>query len=67
MKVKKQEIIKNEKLKIAFYIPRGREDIAKAIYRLKCLGIIDDYLIDYRNKVFYVKIQKKTIIIIMKS
>ncbi|KOY51935.1 Helicase domain-containing protein [Polaribacter dokdonensis DSW-5] len=42
-----------------YFTPRSEEDTAKAIYRMISIGIIDDYTVDYANKLYKVKIVKK--------
>ena len=42
-----------------FLTPRSEEDTAKAIYRMISVGIIDDYTIDYANKLYKIRIVKK--------
>jgi len=47
---------------IVFYITYtddDYEDIAKAIYRMCCIGVIDDYTQDYRNKQFRIVTKRK--------
>jgi ATP-dependent DNA helicase RecQ len=38
---------------------RERGDTEKAIYRLNCLGVIDDYSVDYKNSIFSLSGVKK--------
>lgn len=47
-------------LKVRYYIPRNQDDTAKAIYRLTSINIIDTYTIEYQQKVYKVKLSKKT-------
>jgi hypothetical protein len=42
-----------------FLTPRSEEDTAKAIYRMISVGIIDNYTIDYANKLYKIRIVKK--------
>lgn len=42
-----------------YYRFREKGDTEKAIYRLNCLGVIDDYSIDYKNSVFNLSGVKK--------
>lgn len=46
-------------LQRAYYLPRGNDDTAKAIYRLISIGVIDSYTIDYANKVYTLRFTKK--------
>jgi ATP-dependent DNA helicase RecQ len=43
-----------------YYIPRGQEDTAKAIYRLVSIGVVDSYTIDYQNKLYNIEFVKKS-------
>lgn len=47
-------------LKVRYYIPRNQDDTAKAIYRLTSINIIDTYTIEYQQKVYKVKLSRKT-------
>lgn len=47
-------------LKVRYYIPRNQDDTAKAIYRLTSINIIDAYTIEYQQKVYKVKLSRKT-------
>ena len=38
---------------------RDKSDIAKAIYRMCCIGLIDDFTEDYRNKAYRVVAKRK--------
>jgi ATP-dependent DNA helicase RecQ len=46
-------------LKKIWYSKRSKSDTDKAIYRLTCIGIVDDFEVDYRNKVYHLDIQSK--------
>ena len=46
-------------LQKAYYIRRGQDDTAKAIYRLVSIGIIDSYTIDYQNRLYTIYFTKK--------
>lgn len=46
-------------VKEAFFKRRDKSDTDKAIYRLCCIGLIDDVTIDYNNKLYTVKVSKK--------
>lgn len=48
-------------LKIRFYCRRKKEDTDKAIYRLQSIGLIDDYTVDYNNKIYHITVKKKEI------
>lgn len=52
-------ILNDVKAKIYYYIPRSKDDTAKAIYRFSSLGIIDSYTIDYSGKFYTVQFRKK--------
>jgi superfamily II DNA helicase RecQ len=47
-------------LKYRYYIPRNKDDTAKAIYRLTSINIIDTYTIEYQQQVYKVKLSKKS-------
>lgn len=47
-------------LQRAYFIPRSKDDTAKAIYRLVSIGIIDSYTIDYQNNLNTITFTKKT-------
>lgn len=51
--------IKIRKVQMAYYSPRSKGDTEKAIYRLVSLGVIDDYTIDFQNKIYEVTFTKK--------
>lgn len=53
-------LLDTEMLKVRYYIPRNQDDTAKAIYRLTSINIIDTYTIEYQQKVYKVKLSKKT-------
>jgi ATP-dependent DNA helicase RecQ len=42
-----------------YYMPRGQDDTAKAIYRLISIGVIESYTIDYQHKLYELVIKKK--------
>jgi ATP-dependent DNA helicase RecQ len=46
-------------LQQAYYIPRAKDDTAKAIYRLTSIGVIDSYTIDYQNNLYTIRFTKK--------
>lgn len=48
-----------EPLMHAFYQRRDKDDTDKAIYRLCCIGIIEDVIIDYNSETYTLKIYKK--------
>lgn len=47
-------------LKMAFCKKRDKDDTDKAIYRLCCIGIVDDVTINYLSKTYELKIHKRT-------
>ncbi len=47
-------------LKRIWFSKRSKSDTDKAIYRLTCIGIVDDFEVDYRNKVYHLDIQPKS-------
>ncbi len=47
-------------LQRAYFIPRNKDDTAKAIYRLVSINIIDSYTIDYQNKYYSITFTKKS-------
>ena len=46
-------------VKTAFFKRRDRLDTDKAIYRLSCIGLVDDVTIDYNKHLYTVKVSKK--------
>lgn len=48
------------KLKMAFCKKRDKDDTDKAIYRLCCVGIVEDVTIDYLSQTYELKIRKRT-------
>lgn len=46
-------------LHLNYYKGRGQEDTAKAIYRLISIGVIENYTIDYQNKIYTLEFRKK--------
>ena len=46
-------------VKDAFYKRRDNDDTDKAIYRMCCIGLIDDVIIDYNNELYKVMVRKK--------
>jgi len=56
----KTRLLETVMLKVRYYIPRNQDDTAKAIYRLTSIKIIDTYTIEYQQKVYKVKLSKKT-------
>lgn len=48
-----------DSVKTAFFKRRDKDDTDKAIYRLCCIGLIDDVTIDYNNALYTVKVSKK--------
>jgi superfamily II DNA/RNA helicase len=53
------EQVMNE-AKVKYYIPRNKDDTAKAIYRLTSINIIDTYTIEYQQQVYKIKLSRKT-------
>lgn len=49
-----------EKLKLQFCKKRDKDDTDKAIYRLCCIGLVEDVTIDYLSQTYELKIRKKT-------
>lgn len=47
-------------LKKIFYQKRDKDDTDKAIYRLCCIGLVEDVTIDYLSQTYELKIRKKT-------
>lgn len=47
-------------LKKAFCKKRDKEDTDKAIYRMCCIGLVDDVTIDYLSETYTLKIHKRT-------
>ena len=48
------------KLRMAFCKKRDKDDTDKAIYRLCCIGLVDDVTIDYLSQTYELKIHKCT-------
>lgn len=48
------------KLRMAFCKKRDKDDTDKAIYRLCCIGLVDDVTIDYLSQTYELKIHKHT-------
>lgn len=48
-----------QRLKHYFFSYRGKADTEKAIYRMSCLGIIEDYVVNYNENTFTIKGKKK--------
>jgi len=46
--------------KIEYWKIRSTQDTLRAIYRLSIIGVIDDYVIDYKDKRVFVKFSGKT-------
>ena len=53
-----EEIYK--KLRMAFCKKRDKDDTDKAIYRMCCIGLVDDVTIDYLSQTYELKIHKRT-------
>ena len=49
-----------EAFKALWYARRTKSDTDKALYRLSCLGIVDDYTIDFRDSTYSLVIREKT-------
>lgn len=49
-----------KKLKMAFCKKRDKDDTDKAIYRMCCIGLVDDVTIDYLSQTYELKIHKRT-------
>lgn len=45
---------------MAFCKKRDKDDTDKAIYRLCCIGLVDDVTIDYLSQTYELKIHKRT-------
>lgn len=50
-----------EALKKLWYARRTKPDTDKSIYRLTCIGIVDDFEVDYRNEVYHLVINPKQV------
>lgn len=48
------------KLRMVFCKKRDKDDTDKAIYRLCCIGLVDDVTIDYLSQTYELKIHKRT-------
>lgn len=49
-----------ESLKRAFYEKRDKDDTDKAIYRMCCIGLVEDVTIDYLSQTYELKIRNRT-------
>ena len=49
-----------EKLRRAFCKKRDKDDTDKAIYRMCCIGLVDDVKIDYLSQTYELRIHKRT-------
>lgn len=49
-----------ENLRMAFCKKRDKEDTDKAIYRMCCIGLVDDVTIDYLSQTYELRIHKRT-------
>lgn len=49
-----------DNLKRVFFQKRDKEDTDKAIYRMCCIGLVEDVTIDYLSQTYELKIRKKT-------
>lgn len=49
-----------KRLRMAFCKKRDKDDTDKAIYRMCCIGIVDDVTIDYLSQTYELKIHKRT-------
>ena len=49
-----------ENLRMAFCKKRDKDDTDKAIYRMCCIGLVDDVTIDYLSQTYELRIHKRT-------
>ena len=49
-----------EDLRMAFCKKRDKDDTDKAIYRMCCIGLVDDVTIDYLSQTYELRIRKRT-------
>ena len=49
-----------KRLRMAFCKKRDKDDTDKAIYRMCCIGLVDDVTIDYLSQTYELKIHKRT-------
>lgn len=49
-----------QKLKFIFYQKRDKDDTDKAIYRLCCIGLVEDVTIDYLSETYELKIRNRS-------
>jgi len=49
-----------KKLRIGYWKIRSEQDTLRSIYRLLIIGVIDDYVIDYRDRRIFIKFSGKT-------
>lgn len=53
--------VEGQKINFAFFNYRKRQDTDKAIYRLKLIGLIDDYAVDYNKNKYKVLVKRREI------
>lgn len=49
-----------DKLKMTFYRNRDKNDTDKAIYRMCCIGLVEDVIIDYNSQTYQLKVVKRS-------
>ena len=49
-----------QNLKFIFYQKRDKDDTDKAIYRLCCIGLVEDVTIDYLSETYELKIRNRS-------
>ena len=48
------------KFRSQYWHIRSEQDTMRAIYRLSIIGVVDDYVVDYRDRRIFVKFSGKT-------
>lgn len=49
-----------ERFREFYHARRQKADTDKAIFRLTCIGVVDDFTVDYNKKMYYLSINRKT-------
>ncbi len=49
-----------ERFREFYHARRQKADTDKAIFRLTCIGVVDDFTVDYNKKMYYLTVKRKT-------
>lgn len=60
-KIEELPAFEKQRLKNLYLLPRDEADTAKAIYRLFCIGVIDDFTVEYNAKEYFIDIKRKAV------